>query len=295
MNMLENKPAFDLQELRQQFPILDQQVHGKDLVYLDNAATSQTPRCVIDTIADYYLKDNANIHRGVHYLSQKSTEACEQSRSKVRDFINAEKDEEIIFVRGTTEAINLVAESFLAPRLKAGDEILISHMEHHSNIVPWQMLTEKTGAILKVIPITDSGELDMAALDEMLTEKTRILGLVHIDCDFYAFSAHKMYGPTGIGVLYGREELLDSMPPYQGGGDMILSVSFEETIYNKLPHKFEAGTPHIAGIIGMGAAVDFINNTGIENIAAWEQELLDHAHEKLNMARKSFRGSRASG
>ena len=314
----------DLDKIRQDFPILHQQVHGRDLVYLDNAASSQKPVQVIDAISDYYRKDNANVHRGVHKLSQRATDAYEGSRVKVRDFLNAQSDKEIIFVRGATEAINLIAQSFVRPQIQADDEILISHMEHHANIVPWQMLCEQTGAKLKVIPMTEVGELDLSTLDELLNERTKILAVGHVsnalgtinpvkemiakahakdipvlidgaqavphmvvdvqdlDCDFYVFSAHKMFGPTGIGALYGKQTLLENMPPWQGGGDMILSVSFEHTQYNELPYKFEAGTPHIAGAIGLGAAIDYMQDLGITNIAQHEHDLLVAATEKLS-------------
>ncbi|MCX4189155.1 cysteine desulfurase [Methylophaga sp. OBS3] len=314
----------NLQAIRADFPILHQEVNGHPLVYLDNAASSQKPLQVIDKINEYYHHDNANIHRGVHKLSQRATDAYELARSKVRQFLHAHSDKEIIFTRGATEAVNLVAQSYLRPILSAGDEILISHLEHHANIVPWQMLCEQTGAKLKVIPMTQSGELDLTNFDELLTNKTKLLAVgqvsnalgtvnpvkdmvakarakgiaslidgaqavphMHVDvqdldCDFYVFSGHKMFAPTGIGALYGREELLNAMPPYQGGGDMILSVSFENTIYNELPYKFEAGTPHIAGAIGLGAAIDYMWAIGIDNIAAQEHHLLALATEKVN-------------
>ncbi|WP_323135049.1 cysteine desulfurase [Methylophaga sp. OBS3] len=316
--------ALNLQAIRADFPILHQEVNGHPLVYLDNAASSQKPLQVIDKINEYYHHDNANIHRGVHKLSQRATDAYELARSKVRQFLHAHSDKEIIFTRGATEAVNLVAQSYLRPILSAGDEILISHLEHHANIVPWQMLCEQTGAKLKVIPMTQSGELDLTNFDELLTNKTKLLAVgqvsnalgtvnpvkdmvakarakgiaslidgaqavphMHVDvqdldCDFYVFSGHKMFAPTGIGALYGREELLNAMPPYQGGGDMILSVSFENTIYNELPYKFEAGTPHIAGAIGLGAAIDYMWAIGIDNIAAQEHHLLALATEKVN-------------
>ncbi|RLA00747.1 MAG: cysteine desulfurase CsdA, partial [Gammaproteobacteria bacterium] len=299
----------DLHTIRTDFPILDQQVNGYPLVYLDNAATSQKPIQVIDAVANYYRKDNANVHRGVHRLSQRATDAYEGAREKVRGFVNARSDKEIIFVRGATEAINLVAQSFVRPQIQAGDEILISHMEHHANIVPWQMLCEQTGAQLKVIPMTKVGELDLSNFDDLLTTKTKIMAIGHVsnalgtinpvkemivkahaknipvlvdgaqavphmvvdvqdlDCDFYVFSGHKMFAPTGIGALYGKQDLLEEMPPWQGGGDMILSVSFEHTQYNELPYKFEAGTPNISGAIGMGAAIDYMQNIGIANLA----------------------------
>lgn len=316
--------ALNLQTIRADFPILHQEVNGYPLVYLDNAASSQKPLQVIDKISEYYHHDNANIHRGVHRLSQRATDAYELARSKVRQFLNAQSDKEIIFTRGATEAVNLVAQSFVRPMLQAGDEILISHLEHHANIVPWQILCEQTGAKLKIIPMTQAGELDLTDFDAMLTSKTKLLAVGQVsnalgtvnpvkvmtakarakgiavlidgaqavphmavdvqdlDCDFYVFSGHKMFAPTGIGALYGREKLLNAMPPYQGGGDMILSVSFDKTIYNELPYKFEAGTPHIAGAIGLGAAIDYMWAIGIDNIAAQEHHLLELATSKIN-------------
>ncbi len=314
----------DLTEIRQDFPILHQQINGHPLVYLDNAASSQKPTQVIDAVANYYRQDNANVHRGVHRLSQRATDAYEGARDKVRGFVNAQSDKEIIFVRGATEAVNLVAQSFVRPLLHAGDEILISHMEHHANIVPWQMLCEQTGAKLNVIPMTLTGELDLSTLDELLTSKTKIMAIGHVsnalgtinpikdmiaqahaknipvlvdgaqavphmvvdvqdlDCDFYVFSGHKMFAPTGIGALYGKQALLEAMAPWQGGGDMILSVSFAHTEYNELPYKFEAGTPNISGAIGLGAAIDYMNSLGIENLAAHEHALLVAATEKVS-------------
>ncbi|PCH65599.1 MAG: cysteine desulfurase CsdA [Gammaproteobacteria bacterium] len=315
--------ALDILAVRKDFPILDQQVNGFDLAYLDNAASSQKPVQVIETIADYYRQDNANVHRGVHRLSQRATDAYEASREKVRAFVNAKSDKEIIFVRGATEAINLVAQSFVRPQLNEGDEVLISHLEHHANIVPWQMICEQTGAKLKVIPMTLQGELDLSGLDDLLNEKTKILAVGHVsnalgtvnpikdmiskahaknipvlidgaqavphmavdvrdlDCDFYVFSGHKMFAPTGIGALYGKQDLLEDMAPWQGGGDMILSVSFEKTQYNELPYKFEAGTPNIAGSIGLGAAIDYMNELGIDKLAKHEHDLLVAATAKL--------------
>jgi cysteine desulfurase/selenocysteine lyase len=309
--------------LRQDFPILRQQIYGKPLVYLDNAASSQKPVQVIEAIERYYREDNANVHRGVHKLSQRATDAYEGSRETVRQFINAKSDKEIIYVRGATEAINLVAQSYARPRLKAGDEILISHLEHHANIVPWQMVCEQTGATLKVIPMLASGELDLTQIDELLNDNTKLFAIGHVsnalgtvnpiqmliekahakgvpvlvdgaqavphmsvdvqqlDCEFYVFSGHKMLAPTGIGVLYGKQSILEEMPPWQGGGDMILSVSFEHTQYNALPYKFEAGTPHIAGAIGLGAAIDYMHDVGIEQIAQYEHHLLELATNKL--------------
>lgn len=314
----------DLTAIRNDFPILHQQVNGHPLVYLDNAASSQKPNQVIDAVANYYRQDNANVHRGVHRLSQRATDAYEGARDKVRGFVNAQTDKEIIFVRGATEAVNLVAQSFVRPQLQAGDEILISHMEHHANIVPWQMLCEQTGAKLKVIPMTTVGELDLSTLDELLTSKTKIMAIGHVsnalgtinpikdmiaqahaknipvlvdgaqavphmvvdvqdlECDFYVFSGHKMFAPTGIGALYGKQVLLEAMSPWQGGGDMILSVSFAHTEYNELPYKFEAGTPNIAGAIGLGAAIDYMNSLGIANLAAHEHALLVAATEEVS-------------
>ena len=316
--------AFDVAAIRRDFPILSQQVHGKPLVYLDNAASSQHPQSVIDAVSHYYERDHANVHRGVHTLSQRATDAYEGARDVVRRFINAKDVKEIIFVRGTTEAINLVAQSFARPRLLPGDEILISALEHHANIVPWQLVCEQTGAKLKVIPITTAGEVDFAAFEELIGPRTKLLTLAHVSnalgtivpiekfiavakrlgvpvlidgaqavphakvdvqalgCDFYCFSSHKMLGPTGMGVLYGRQELLERMPPWQGGGDMILTVSFEKTTYNQLPWKFEAGTPHISGAIGLAAAIDYLEGIGMERIAAIEHELLVYATEKLS-------------
>ncbi len=311
--------AMEVSSWRREFPILARRVRGKPLVYLDNAATTQKPRAVIDAIARYYEETNANVHRGVHTLSQEATDAYEGARGIVRRFINAAEAAEIVFVRGTTEAINLVAQSFVRPRLSAGDEVLISEMEHHSNIVPWQLLRDATGAVLRVIPMNDRGELCMEECLKLLGPRTRFVSVVHVSnalgtvnpvraiidaahargipvlldgaqavahrpvdvqelaCDFYAFSGHKLFGPTGIGVLYGKRELLDSMPPYQGGGDMIKAVSFARTVYNDLPHKFEAGTPHIAGVIGLGAAIDHVESVGLARIARHEEALLAYA------------------
>lgn len=319
----EHSDMLDLPAIRKEFPILNQQINGYPLVYLDNAASSQKPTQVIDAVTNYYRRDNANVHRGVHQLSQRATDAYEGSRVEVRDFVNAKSEKEIIFVRGATEAINLVAQSFVRPQLQAGDEILISHMEHHANIVPWQILCEQTGAKLKIIPMTDQGELDLSTFDDLLTSKTKVMAIGHVsnalgtinpvkdmivkahaknipvlvdgaqavphmavdvqglDCDFYVFSGHKMFAPTGIGALYGKQDLLEQMPPWQGGGDMILSVSFEHTQYNELPYKFEAGTPNIAGAIGLGAAIDYMQNLGIDNLAQHEHDLLVAATEKV--------------
>lgn len=315
--------CFEVERVRADFPILGQQVHGRPLVYLDNAATTQKPSQVIEAIDHYYRWDNANIHRAVHQLSERATREYEAARDKVQHFINAAHREEIIFVRGTTEAINLVAQSFGRSRLQAGDEVLISYMEHHSNIVPWQILCEQMGAVLKVVPINDAGELLLDEYEKLLSPRTCLVAITHVSnalgtinpvqrivdlahahgvpvlldgaqavphmpvdvqeigCDFYAFSSHKMVGPTGIGVLYGKREWLEAMPPYQGGGDMILSVSFNKTIYNDLPYKFEAGTPHIAGAIGLSAAIDYLEKVGMKNIALYEQELSAYAVQVL--------------
>ncbi len=319
------KPAvggLDVARVRTEFPILHQQVRGKPLVYLDNAATTQKPRAVIEALDHYYRFDNANIHRGVHTLSERATVAYERTRETIRDFINARSTKEVVFVRGATEAINLVAQTWGRANVKAGDEILISEMEHHSNIVPWQMLCEQVGAKLKVIPINDAGELLLEQLDSLLTERTKLVGVTHcsnalgtvnpvrkiiekahaagavvlvdgaqavahlsvdvqaLDCDFYVFSGHKLYGPTGVGALYGKEALLDAMPPWHGGGEMIKYVTFEKTIYNDLPAKFEAGTPHIAGGIGLGAAIDYIRDVGLDAIAAHEHDLLSYVTQR---------------
>jgi cysteine desulfurase/selenocysteine lyase len=315
---------FDPQTVRGDFPILFQRVNGNPLVYFDNAATTQKPRAVIDAITRYYEADNANIHRGVHQLSQRATDKYEAARESVRRFLNASSASEIVFVRGATEGINLVAQTYGRAHLQKGDEVLITEMEHHSNIVPWQILCEEKGAKLRVAPVNDRGELIFEEFARILNPHTkivavshvsnalgtinplrRIIGLVHsqnavvlvdgaqaaphlavdlqaLDCDFYVFSGHKIYGPTGIGVLYGKSALLEAMPPYQGGGDMILSVSFEKTIYNKIPHKFEAGTPDISGVIGLGAAIEYLNRLGLERIAAYERELLAYSTDLLS-------------
>ena len=313
---------FDIQKIRADFPILSRQVNGKPLVYFDNGATTQKPQVVIDAIATYYQEINANIHRGVHTLSQLATDAYEASRTKIQNHINAQFAHEVLFTSGTTHSVNLVANGF-ASILKAGDEVLVSALEHHSNIVPWQMLCEKTGAILKVIPMNEKGELVMADFDQLLSDKTKIVTVNHIsnalgtinpikymidkahqfgaavfidgaqavphlkpnvqelDCDFYAFSGHKLCGPTGTGILYGKEAWLNKLPPYQGGGEMIKEVTFEKTTYAELPHKFEAGTPNIAGGIVLGTAVDYMNSVGFENIQKQETELLNYATEQL--------------
>ena len=316
--------GFDARKIRDDFPVLKQKVHGKPLIYLDSAATAQKPQSVIDAIRKFYEVDCANIHRGVHELSQRSTAAYEQARARVKQFLNARSKSELIFVRGTTEAINLVSQTWGRKNVKAGDEIVIGAMEHHSNIVPWQLLCEEKGARLRVIPINDRGELLLEEYQKLLGPRTRlvavgqvsnalgsvspvreIIEMAHeagaltlidgaqavphmkvdvqaLDADFYAFSGHKLYGPTGIGMLYGKRKLLDAMPPYQGGGDMIRTVTFEKTTYNELPYKFEAGTPHIAGGIGLGAAIDYVNRIGIDAIGAYEHELLVYGTEALS-------------
>src|SRR5262245_47783342 len=316
--------SFDVQRIREDFPILNERAHGKPLVYLDNAATSQKPRAVLDATERYYSADNSNIHRGVHLLSERATREYEEARIKAQRFINAAGSHEIIFVRGTTEAINLVMNSYGRANVSAGDEVLITTMEHHSNIVPWQILCEEKGARLRVAPINDSGELIFEEFERALNEKTKLVSVAHVsnalgtvnpvreiidaahrwnipvlldgaqaaphmkvdvqelDCDFYALSGHKLFGPTGVGVLYGKANLLDAMPPYQGGGDMIASVTFEKTTYNTLPYKFEAGTPNIAGTIGLGAAIDYVNRIGLERIGDYEHELLSYGTEALS-------------
>ena len=315
---------FDVEKVRKDFPILHQMVNGKPLIYLDNAATSQKPKNVIDAVETYYREYNSNIHRGVHTLSENATETYESSRLKIKNFINANSTKEIVFVRGATEAINLVAQSLGRDSLNENDEIIITELEHHSNIVPWQLLSQQTGAKLKFIPINNKGELIEEEYKKLLNKKTRIVAVGHIsnalgtinpietiitmaheydakvlidgaqaaphtlidvkklDCDFYVFSGHKVFGPTGVGVLYGKEALLEEMPPYQGGGDMIKMVSMKETQYNDLPYKFEAGTPNIAGVIGLGAAIDYVNKIGLENISQYENELLDYANQQAS-------------
>jgi len=313
---------FPVEKIRADFPILAEKIRKKPLVYLDNAATCQKPQAVIDSIVHLYSHDYANVHRGVHTLSVRSTDLFEAARTKVKDFINAASEKEIIFVKGATEAINLVAQTYGKTHIKPGDEIIISAMEHHSNIVPWQMLCEQTGAVLKVAPINLQGELIFDEFENLINDKTKLVSVVHmsnalgtinpvkniiaaahakgipvlldgaqaiphmivdvqeLDCDFYVFSGHKLYGPTGVGVLYGKQALLEAMPPYQGGGDMIRKVTFEETEYNVLPYKFEAGTRDIAGVVGLGAAIDYINTIGMDKIAAYEAELQAYATEK---------------
>jgi cysteine desulfurase / selenocysteine lyase len=317
------RPALDVEALRRDFPILGRKIHGHPLVYLDNAATTQKPESVIEAVADMYRRSYANIHRGVHTLSVEATDAYEQAREKVRAFVNAAETGEIVFVRGTTEAINLVAQTFGRQRVGEGDEVVVTALEHHSNIVPWQLLCDEKKARLKVLPIDRTGEVRVEELERLLTSRSRVVSIAHVSnalgtlvpvrriveiahargvpvlvdgaqavprlavdvrelgCDFYAFSAHKMYGSTGVGVLYGRAELLDAMPPYQGGGDMISAVTFEKTTWNVLPYKFEAGTPNIAGAIGLGAAIDYLATIGIENVTAHEKDLLEYATRSL--------------
>jgi len=319
-----SRPALDVQAVRADFPILGEPIHGKPLVYLDNAATTQKPQQVIDRIARFYQHENANVHRGVHLLSERATDAYERARETVRRFLHASDRQEIVFVRGTTEAINLVAHSYGRSGVGAGDEVLVTTMEHHSNIVPWQILCEEKGAHLRVAPMTDEGELRLDELERLITDRTKIVAVVHVsnalgtvnpiddivriahsrgvpvivdgaqavahmpvdvgalDCDFYTFSGHKIFGPTGIGVLYGKAALLDAMPPFQGGGDMISSVSFERTLYNVLPYKFEAGTPNIGGAIGLAAALEYVEAVGLDKIGAHEDELVTYGTELLS-------------
>ena len=330
--VLENVPfvepipadAFDVEKIRSDFPALHQKIYGKPLVYLDNAATTQKPQAVLNVINTYYVCSNANVHRGIHFLSERATRTYEYARAKVQHFLNAAHSSEIIFVRGTTEAINLVAQSYGRSQLKAGDEILLSIIEHHSNIVPWQLVAESTGAKVRAIPVNDRGELILEEYERMLSERTKIVALGHVsnalgtihpvkqiirmaheygaitlidgaqsvphitvnvrelDADFYAFSGHKIYGPTGIGILYGKQQLLEKMPPYQGGGEMIRDVNIDRTTYADLPHKFEAGTPHIAGSVALGAAIDYVAHLGLDNIARYEHELLVKGTEKIS-------------
>lgn len=316
-------PPLDVARLRADFPVLHQTVHGRPLVYLDNAASAQKPRQVIDAVARFDASDYSNIHRGVHALSQRATAAYEAARDAVRAFLNAGDDKEIIFTRGTTESINLVAYSYARTACNLGDEIVVSAMEHHSNIVPWQMVCRERGAVLRVIPMNDAGELDLEAYARLLGPRTKLVSVAHVsnalgtvnpvaemvrlarahgipvlldgaqavphlavdvqalDCDFYAFSSHKLFGPTGVGVLYGKAALLDAMPPWQGGGEMISAVTFEKTFYTGLPAKFEAGTPNITGVVGLGAAIEYVNGVGLAAMGAWEAELLDYATERI--------------
>lgn len=324
---------YDIKQIREDFPILSRSVYGKPLVYLDNGATTQKPRSVVDDIAEEYYSVNANVHRGVHFLSQQATDLHEASRERVRTFINARSTSEVIFTRGTTESINLVASSFVESQMQAGDEVIVSQMEHHSNIVSWQLQAMKKGIILKVIPINDAGELLLDEFEKLITPRTKIVSVMHVsnvlgtinpikqiiriahshnvpvlidgaqsvphqkidvqelDADFFVFSAHKMYGPTGIGVLYGKEAWLDKLPPYQGGGEMIQNVSFEKTTFNVLPFKFEAGTPDYIGTTAFAKAIDYVEALGLENIAAYEHELLTYATQEM----KSIKGMRIIG
>lgn len=324
---------YNINKVREDFPILQREVYGKPLVYLDNAATTQKPLCVLDAMREEYMNVNANVHRGVHYLSQQATDLHEAAREKVRQFINAEKTEEIVFTRGTTEAINLVASTFCESQMKAGDEVIVTVMEHHSNIVPWQLQSMKRGIIVKHLPITDDGQLELTPLSSLLTPRTKLISIAHVsnvlgtvnpvdeivriahqhgipvlvdgaqsaphmqidvrqlDCDFYAFSGHKMYGPTGIGVLYGKEEWLEKLPPYQGGGEMIDKVSWERTTFERLPFKFEAGTPDYVATHGLATAIDYLSSLGLENIEAHEQELTRYCMEQL----KTIDGMRIFG
>jgi cysteine desulfurase/selenocysteine lyase len=323
MSHAQSSDSPSVAECRRDFPCLQQQINGHRLAYLDSAASAQQPGSVIDAVAKYQQHDHANVHRGVHTLSHRATDAYEGARDKIQGFINASSRSEIVLTSGTTESINLVAQSYVRPMLNPGDNILITHLEHHSNIVPWQLLCEQTGAELLVAPINDSGELDIDAFDALISDRTRLIALAHVsnalgsinpvesivakarargirvlldgaqgvphmpidvqalDCDFYAFSGHKMFGPTGTGILYGREDILDAMPPWQGGGDMILEVSFDGTTFNDLPYKFEAGTPNISGVIGLGAAIDYLQSVGMSQIAAHEQQLLDYMTQRL--------------
>ena len=324
---------YNINKVREDFPILQREVYGKPLVYLDNAATTQKPLCVLDAMREEYMNVNANVHRGVHYLSQQATDLHEAAREKVRQFINAEKTEEIVFTRGTTEAINLVASTFCESQMKAGDEVIVTDMEHHSNIVPWQLQSMKRGIIVKHLPITDDGQLELTPLSSLLTPRTKLISIAHVsnvlgtvnpvdeivriahqhgipvlvdgaqsaphmqidvrqlDCDFYAFSGHKMYGPTGIGVLYGKEEWLEKLPPYQGGGEMIDKVSWERTTFERLPFKFEAGTPDYVATHGLATAIDYLSSLGLENIEAHEHELTRYCMEQL----KTIDGMRIFG
>lgn len=329
MTMLQEMPAgctvpFDVERIRADFPILNTMVYGKPLVYFDNAATTHKPRMVIDSLSKFYCSENSNVHRGVHLLSIEATKAYEGARAKVRRFLNAREEREIVFVRGATEGINLIAQSFVRKRLRKGDEILISALEHHSNIVPWQMICEEREAVLRVIPVNDKGELLLDEYEKLLNERTRVVSIIHvsnalgtvnpvkeivrkaramgipvivdgaqavqhmvidvqeIDCDFYVFSGHKIFGPTGIGVLYGRASLLEEMSPYQGGGEMIKSVTFEKTIYNDIPYKFEAGTPNIAGAVGLGTAIDYVTGIGVKRASTHVHKLLSYATDALS-------------
>ena len=323
MSQLAPKRPFDIEQIRQDFPILQRKINGNPLIYLDSGASAQKPQCVIDTVATYYQEQHANIHRGVHHLSQEATQAYEDARETVRAFLNAKHSHEVLFTKGTTDSINLVAHSFGRKFIHSGDEIIVSTLEHHSNIVPWQMVCEEKGASLKVAPINEKGELDLMQFEALLSERTRLVAIAHVsnalgsifpveeiirlahkrgakvlldgaqavphmpvdvvalDVDFYAFSGHKVFGPTGVGILYGKESILNDMPPYQGGGDMIEKVTFEKTTYNSLPHKFEAGTPNIVGGIGLGNAIEYVNCFDPQEIVDHEQEILNYATQQL--------------
>lgn len=333
---METLETFDVAKIRKDFPILNEKVNGNNLIYFDNGATTQKPQQMLDKVQEYYSKLNSNVHRGVHTLSQLATEEYEGARDTVRQFMNAKSTNEIVFTKGTTDSINLAAYTIGKKYINEGDEILITQMEHHSNIVPWQMIADERNANLKYIPVTDNSELDYSKLDELITNKTKIVSLVHVsnslgtlndikkviskahsvgakvmidgaqsvqhipidvqdlDCDFYCFSGHKLYGPLGIGILYGKEELLEELPPYQGGGEMIAEVTMEKTTYNELPYKFEAGTPNIVGAIGLGASIDYINSIGLDNIDRYEDELLAYANEKIDGIDGSIRYNNSS-
>lgn len=314
---------FDCKKIREDFPILNEKIYGKPLVYFDNGATSHRPRCVVDIMMEYYLRYNSNVHRGVHYLSNKCTDANEEARRVIRDFISAKSESEVIFTRGTTESINLVAYTFGEAFIEEGDEIIVTEMEHHANIVPWQMLCERKHAVLKIVPFDETGTLEMDKFDALLSSRTKLVGVAYVsnvlgtinpvreiikkahaagakvlvdaaqaiqhipidvqelDCDFLAFSGHKIYGPTGVGVLYGKEDILNQMPPWQGGGEMIKEVRFEKTTYNELPFKFEAGTPDFIGIVGLGEAIKYVQSIGLKDMAAYEHSLLSYAMDEM--------------
>ncbi|MFN3195311.1 MAG: aminotransferase class V-fold PLP-dependent enzyme [Chlorobiota bacterium] len=333
---METLETFDVKEIRKDFPILNEKVNGNNLIYFDNGATTQKPQQMLDKVQEYYSKLNSNVHRGVHTLSQLATEEYEGARETVRQFMNAKSTNEIVFTKGTTDSINLAAYTIGKKYINEGDEILITQMEHHSNIVPWQMIADEKNAKLKYIPVTDNSELDYSKLDELITERTKVVSLVHVsnslgtlndvkkvitkshsvgaklmidgaqsvqhipidvqdlNCDFYCFSGHKLYGPLGIGILFGKEELLEELPPYQGGGEMITEVTMEKTTYNELPYKFEAGTPNIVGAIGLGASIDYINSIGLDNIDRYEDELLAYANDKIDGIDGSIRYNKSA-
>lgn len=333
---METLKTFDVKEIRKDFPILNEKVNGNNLIYLDNGATTQKPQQMLDKVQEYYSQLNSNVHRGVHTLSQLATEEYEGAREIVRKFMNAKSTNEIVFTKGTTDSINLAAYTIGRKYINEGDEILITQMEHHSNIVPWQMIADEKNAKLKYIPVTDNSELDYSKLDELINERTKVVSLVHVsnslgtlndvkkvitkshsvgaklmidgaqsvqhipvdvqdlDCDFYCFSGHKLYGPLGIGILFGKEELLEELPPYQGGGEMIAEVTMEKTTYNELPYKFEAGTPNIVGAIGLGASIDYINSIGLDNIDRYEDELLAYANDKIDGIDGSIRYNKSA-